>query len=245
MSRRQRKGMDFTNPPPKLDRHAVKEVYCMSCSSLQPSSDRCANSSCPSPSFASYSCLYCNLFDGGPNKSIYHCPFCNVCRAGKGLGIDYRHCMRCNACVSMKEKNHVCISQSLQGNCPVCVDEMFESTQPLRRLKCGHIMHLSCFNVYAQRGQHYTCPLCKKSIDDMSEYFDLLSSAIKSQPMPPAYEKVKAKIYCQDCQVQSTVPFHFVGLKCDSCKSFNTREVERVDESLDQGGEERDQEGGA
>ena len=58
--------------------------------------------------------------------------------------------------------------------------------------------------------------------------------------MPPAYEKVKAKIYCQDCQTQSTVPFHFVGLECKACGSFNTREVERVDEGLKSGEDEEE-----
>ncbi|GMH94752.1 hypothetical protein TL16_g12993 [Triparma laevis f. inornata] len=88
----------------KLDRHSVTEILCMSCQTLQPSSESCINPSCPSPKFSSYTCLLCNLFDGTEGKHIYHCPFCNVCRSGKGLGIDYRHCMRCNACVSIKEK---------------------------------------------------------------------------------------------------------------------------------------------
>ncbi|GMI12151.1 hypothetical protein TrVE_jg37 [Triparma verrucosa] len=219
----------------KLDRHSVTEILCMSCNALQPSSEKCVNPACPSPNFASYTCLLCNLFDGTPEKNIYHCPFCNVCRSGKGLGIDYRHCMRCNACVSIKEKEHVCISQTLQGNCPVCTETMFESTQPLRRLKCGHVMHLTCFNQYAQRGQQYTCPLCKKSVDDMSEYFELLNQAIKSQPMPNGYEDARAKIYCQDCQEYDEVAFHFVGLKCGGCGSFNTRELERLGVGTDSG----------
>ena len=88
-------------------------------------------------------------------------------------------------------------------------------------------MHLSCFNLYCTRGQQFTCPLCKKSMEDMTEYFDLLSQAIRAQPMPPGYENARAKVYCQDCQQYSECAFHFVGLKCAKCNSYNTRELER------------------
>jgi len=132
-----------------LDRYAVTEVLCMRCGALQPASDSCCNPKCyfGGRRYAKYSCLICNFYDDGPNKNIYHCPFCNICRSGRGLGIDFRHCMRCNACVSLSDDNHHCIPQRLQGNCPICHESMFESTEPLRGLKCGHVMHLNCYNI--------------------------------------------------------------------------------------------------
>ena len=63
--------------------------------------------------------------------------------------------MRCNACVSLTDDEHHCIPQRLQGNCPICHEAMFQSTEPLKGLKCGHVMHLSCFGMY-MRGQSYT-----------------------------------------------------------------------------------------
>ena len=146
-----------------LDRYEVKEILCMKCNALQPVGENCCNPKCGTK-FARWFCKYCNLFDDSPAKQIYHCPFCNVCRAGRGLGIDYRHCMRCNACVSMAEKHekrHNCISQKLQGNCPICHEGMFQTIKPLRALRCGHVMHLQCFSMYVRSGQ-WTCPLCKK-----------------------------------------------------------------------------------
>jgi len=94
---------------PALDRYAVSEILCMRCGSLQPSGPRCVNPQCgfetPSTTsqtkeatglpFAKYFCSICNLYDD-ESKTIYHCPFCNVCRIGKGLGIDFRHCMVSN-----------------------------------------------------------------------------------------------------------------------------------------------------
>ena len=214
-----------------LDRYEVTEVLCMRCGALQPAGDKCVNQMCPSGAkpFARYSCNICHFYDDSSDKSIYHCPFCNVCRSGKGLGIDYRHCMRCNACVSLTDEHH-CIPQRLQGNCPICHESMFQSTEPLRGLKCGHVMHLKCFT--NMRGHTYTCPLCKKSAEDMSEYFALLDSAIRMQPMPEGYAATTSNIYCQDCGKMGNVTYHFVGLKCQHCQSYNTRELQRVDANI-------------
>lgn len=134
----------------------------------------------------------------------------------------------------MKDGNfekHTCIPSSLQAKCPICYETMFESTEPLRGLKCGHIMHLSCYNRMYLRGQMFTCPLCKKSTDDMNDLFSLLDSAVRMQPMPPAYASTRSKIQCQDCNKAGTVQYHFVGLKCQFCGSYNTREIERIESS--------------
>lgn len=212
-----------------LDRYEVTEVMCMTCLALQPSGDRCLNEHCERKGkpFAKYFCRICHLYDDS-SRSIFHCPYCNICRLGLGLGIDFRHCMRCNACVSLADdEEHQCIPQKLQGDCPICHEELFQSTEPLRGLKCGHVMHLSCFTAY-RRGHKYTCPLCMKSMEDMSEYFALLDSAVRMQPMPQAYLSTMSSIYCQDCGKTGQVAYHFVGQKCSHCGSYNTREMGRV-----------------
>ena len=210
-----------------LDRYAVSEVFCMVCTTLQPSGDRCINPDCPSAHkpFSRYFCRICNLYDDG-SRPIFHCPYCNTCRLGLGLGIDYRHCMRCNACVSLDDKEHRCIPQKLQGDCPICHESLFQSTEPLRGVKCGHVMHLSCFNQY--RRNRYTCPLCCKSMEDMKDHFALLDAAIRMQPMPVTFLHTMSNIYCQDCGQTGQVPYHFAGLKCFHCSSYNTREMGRV-----------------
>jgi len=217
-----------------LDRYSVTEILCMVCGALQPASNKCCNEKCDSyrKLFSKYNCSICNFYDDDPHKSIYHCPFCNVCRTGEGLGIDYRHCMRCNACVSIKDSSekHVCLPHRLQGNCSICNESMFQSTEPLRGLRCGHVMHFSCFRRYYLRGDpaSYTCPLCKKSIEDMKDYFALLDASVRMQPMPETYSDVKSKIYCQDCTQIGNVPYHFIGCKCSFCGSYNTREIQRT-----------------
>jgi hypothetical protein len=210
-----------------LDRYAVTEVMCMKCTAVQPASDRCINPDCESShkSFARYFCRICHLYDDG-SRPIFHCPYCNTCRLGHGLGIDYRHCMRCNACVSLSDKEHRCIPQKLQGDCPICHEALFQSTEPLRGVKCGHVMHLSCFTQY--RRNRYTCPLCCKSMEDMKDHFAMLDAAIRMQPMPVTFLNTMSSIYCQDCGKTGQVPYHFVGMKCQTCSSYNTREMGRV-----------------
>lgn len=134
--------------------------------------------------------------------------------------------MRCNACVSIADDDHVCIPQRLQGNCVICHEVLFESTEPLRGLKCGHVMHMKCYSLYRRGG--YTCPLCKKSMEDMHERFSLLDAAVRMQPMPPAWSNIMSSIYCQDCGKSGKVRYHFVGCKCGNCGSYNTREIERT-----------------
>lgn len=224
----QEREMPSKDQDEPLDRYAVSEIMCMKCNALQPAEDRCINPNCESDGkpFAKYFCRICHLYDDRP-RPIFHCPYCNTCRMGLGLGIDFRHCMRCNACVSLEDHEHRCIPQKLQGSCPICHESLFQSTEPLRGLKCGHVMHMSCFTNY-RRGQSYNCPLCMKSMEDMSDYFALLDAAVRMQPMPYAYLSTMSNVYCQDCEKTGQCRYHFVGQKCPNCGSYNTRELGRV-----------------
>lgn len=219
---------DKENPP--LDRYAVTEIMCMKCNTLQPAAKTCVNAECElyEKGFAKYFCDICNLYDDR-SRPIFHCPYCNTCRMGKGLGIDFRHCMRCNACVSLADKNHRCIPQKLQGSCPICYDTLFNSTEPLKGLRCGHVMHLSCYTEFC-RGQNYTCPLCMRCMEDMSDYFSLLDQAVRMQPMPAAFQNTIVNTYCQDCEKTGQCRYHFVGQKCSHCGSYNTREMGRYEQ---------------
>mmetsp|Transcript_53999 Transcript_53999/g.61475 ORF Transcript_53999/g.61475 Transcript_53999/m.61475 type:complete len:846 (+) Transcript_53999:196-2733(+) len=219
------------NKDEPLDRYAITEITCMKCTSLQPAAKNCVNTDCElhKKGFAKYFCDICNLYDDRP-RPIFHCPYCNTCRMGLGLGIDFRHCMRCNACVSLADKDHRCIPQKLQGSCPICHDTLFNSTEPLKGLRCGHVMHLSCYTEYC-RGQNYTCPLCMRCMEDMSDYFSLLDQAVRMQAMPAAYQNTICNIYCQDCEKTGQCRYHFVGQKCPLCGSYNTREMGRYEQS--------------
>jgi len=198
-----------------MDRYAVERILCMRCLTEQAPAEVC--SSC-GERFAHYVCLICKLYDDAPNRDIYHCGYCNVCRVGKGLGIDYFHCMKCNACMSTASaKSHRCMEHSLESDCPVCGEYLFTSTNPIKFLRCGHLMHASCYRRYA--AADYRCPLCKKSLADMSAYF---AARLRDEPMPPEYRGIPARIFCNDCSARSLVEFHFLYNKCPQCGSYNT-----------------------
>lgn len=204
-----------------LDRFSVRQVLCMRCNTLQPSSDRCQNPDCGTQ-FARYYCSICNLFDDDPTKSIYHCPYCNVCRKGKGLGIDFYHCMRCNACIRIEdEATHSCLSHSMERSCPICQRYLFDSVDVLKGLKCGHVMHLSCYRQY--RVHKYYCPLCHKTMEDMSHEWEMIDHHLETSGLPNHLIGWRTKIHCHDCTAHSTTQYRLDYHKCSECGSYNTR----------------------
>ncbi|CAI5534729.1 unnamed protein product, partial [Closterium sp. Naga37s-1] len=166
-----------------MDRHAVREMMCMKCLKVQPVGQYCATPSCNGYSMAKHYCSICKLFDDA--RDIYHCPFCNLCRVGRGLGIDYFHCMTCNACMSVTLAQHTCREKGLESNCPICHDFLFTSSAPVKALPCGHFMHSACFQAYTC--EHYTCPICCKSVGDMRVYFGMLDALLAAEQLPEEY----------------------------------------------------------
>jgi len=203
----------------KMNRYAVESIVCMACGTQQPVSNSCI--SCRM-TFARYHCGICRLYDDQPDKDIYHCPFCNVCRKGKGLGIDFFHCMECNACMHTNLFNkHHCKQKLIEADCPVCQENMFDSSLPIKELRCGHYMHSACFDHYSK--WNYRCPFCLKSLGDMSVYFRMLDTFLASDPMPEQFKSIQQSIVCHDCGKQSNAPFHYVYHSCQHCHSYNTR----------------------
>ncbi|CAI0399161.1 unnamed protein product, partial [Linum tenue] len=145
------------------DRRAIQKMMCMICLTVQPIQQTCTSVICNNLSMAKYYCQICKLFDD--EREIYHCPFCNLCRVGKGLGIDYFHCMRCNVCMSKSLSNHACREKWFEDNCPICHEDIFTSSTPVKALPCGHLMHSPCFQDYTCN--QYICPICSKSLGDM------------------------------------------------------------------------------
>ncbi|CAG9463263.1 unnamed protein product [Pedinophyceae sp. YPF-701] len=203
----------------RMDRYAVRSMQCMRCGARGPVGQKCG--AC-GESMASYYCGICHLFDGTEGRDIYHCPFCNTCRRGKGLGVDFFHCMKCNCCMSMTLMNkHQCREGQLESDCPICHELLFDSSQPVRALPCGHFMHSGCFRAYVQYS--YTCPLCCKSVHlDMSLYINMIDAILAAERLPEQFAGQTQKIRCRDCERDGEAPFHFVYHKCQHCSSYNT-----------------------
>lgn len=211
-----------------MDRKATTEMMCMNCLKIQPVGPICSTPSCNGLSMAKYYCSYCKFFDD--ERTVYHCPFCNLCRLGKGLGIDFFHCMTCNYCLGIKLVDHKCREKGLETNCPICCDFLFTSSAAVRALPCGHFMHSACFQAYACT--HYICPICSKSMGDMSVYFGMLDALMASEALPEEYRNRCQDILCNDCDKKGSAPFHWLYHKCGTCGSYNTRVI-KVDPVVD------------
>lgn len=135
------------------------------------------------------------------------------------------HCFKCGCCYSTQMKNsHPCVEGAMHHDCPICFEYLFESVNDVLVLPCGHTIHKSCLN---EMGEHfqYACPLCSKSVCDMSMIWEKFDLQIAATPMPEAYRNKMIWILCNDCTKTSHVQFHLVAQKCLNCKSYNTRQI--------------------
>lgn len=202
-----------------MDRKSATKMMCMKCLKIQPLSATCSSVSCKGLSMAKYFCKICRLYDD--ERIIYHCPYCNLCRLGKGLGFEYFHCMNCNACMAKSLAVHICREKGFESNCPICREDIFSSSSPVKALPCGHMMHSTCFQIYTS--MHYTCPICSKSLGDMQVYYRMLDALLAEEKTPEEFYGRTQGILCNDCEKRGVSPFHWLYHKCSNCGSYNTR----------------------
>jgi len=100
---------------------------------------------------------------------------------------------------------------------------MFTSPSPVVFMLCGHGIHRGCYDKHMKSS--YKCPLCSKSTVNMETQFRNLDRAIDAQPMPPQFRDTKAMVSCNDCYAKSAVQYHWLGLKCAICDSYNTAQL--------------------
>jgi len=202
-------------------RNLTTTMMCMYCKLVQPAGQVCINQACER-TVARYYCKECKLWDDDPRKKIYHCDDCGICRIGKGLGIDYFHCKKCNVCMALSlQGKHKCIERNLESDCPICGEYMFTSTTTVIFMPCGHCIHYKCHQEFIQTS--YQCPTCFKSLANMTEYFKKIDAMLAEHQMPPEYQNTESHIYCNDCEKKSNAKFHFLYHKCDHCKGYNTK----------------------
>eukprot|EP00620_Florenciella_sp_RCC1587_P020882 CAMPEP_0182581158 /NCGR_PEP_ID=MMETSP1324-20130603/49149_1 /TAXON_ID=236786 /ORGANISM="Florenciella sp., Strain RCC1587" /LENGTH=380 /DNA_ID=CAMNT_0024797483 /DNA_START=217 /DNA_END=1356 /DNA_ORIENTATION=+ len=219
----------------EIDRHATQEIICKECDHRQPVSNACMSCGVV---FGEYFCGVCRMWDARKSEEAagkYHCDKCGICRVGARE--DYIHCDRCSMCQSASQTNHTCFGESqYKSDCPVCRCDLFGSRIPALQMRCGHPIHTTCYDELSRAD--YRCPLCKKSICDMSLQWDLMRVEISTQPMPPEYAKT-ISVFCNDCEATSQGERHFIGTPCGECGSFNTaatgNDAEDEDEDEDDG----------
>ncbi|KAJ1420170.1 Zinc finger, RING-type [Sesbania bispinosa] len=165
-----------------IPRHQIKQVICSLCGTEQEVQQNCINCGV---CMGKYFCETCKLFDDDVSKQQYHCNGCGICRTG---GCEnFFHCYKCGCCYSTLLKNsHLCVEGAMHHDCPVCFEYLFESLNEVTVLLCGHTIHKSCLKEMREHFQ-YACPLCSKSVCDMSKVWEKFDLEIAATPMPEPY----------------------------------------------------------
>jgi len=201
-----------------MNRHLVKTVVCCKCDVEQPPGPSCVGCGVR---FGAYFCSVCNLYDDDLSKQQFHCDECGICRVGGRE--NFFHCHTCGACYSIElRNNHVCVPNSMQRDCPICYEYLFDSLEAPQVLRCGHTIHRKCLENYSAHGG-YTCPLCNASVCDMRAAWLYLDEEIRNAPLPEDLLHQQVEMLCNDCHQRSQTVFHPMGLKCAPCGSYNTR----------------------
>jgi hypothetical protein len=131
---------------------------------------------------------------------------------------------KCNVCISIAHAtSHRCLERATDCDCPICGEYLFNSSSAVVSLPCGHYLHKGCYKAYMETA--YKCPMCKKSAVNMELQWQKLTQAIESQPMPEQFASTRAVIQCNDCSAKSSVKYHWLGNKCNTCDSYNTNEL--------------------
>ncbi|TYJ02528.1 hypothetical protein E1A91_A13G235800v1 [Gossypium mustelinum] len=203
-----------------LPRRQISKVICSLCGTEQEAQQVCINCGV---CMGKYFCNTCKLFDDDTSKRQYHCDGCGICRIGGQE--NFFHCHKCGCCYSILLKNsHPCVEGAMHHDCPICFEFLFESRQDVTILPCGHTIHTNCLKEMRDHFQ-YACPLCSKSVCDMSKVWEKFDEEIAAAPMPEEYHNKIVSILCNDCGTKSLVRFHVLAQKCPNCKSYNTRQT--------------------
>ncbi|CAO2183052.1 unnamed protein product [Urochloa humidicola] len=142
---------------------------------------------------------------------------------GIGGRENFFHCSKCGCCYSIVLKNsHACVEGAMHHDCPICFEYLFESTNDVSVLPCGHTIHVKCLKEMEEHCQ-FACPLCSKSVCDMSKAWERLDMELAT--LSDSCDDKMVRILCNDCGAISEVQFHLIAHKCQNCKSYNTRQI--------------------
>ena len=201
-----------------MDRFNISKMKCNLCGEIQECNQICNKCN---EVMGKYYCDICHLFSNrDDSKPIIHCDKCGICRVCH-IGEDMTHCDECHICFpSLNFETHKCIDR-YADNCPFCNEEIKTSTKLTIPLQCMHLVHNECLQTYINSG-NYQCPICKKSIMNMTHLWEKIQGYVDICQMPEEYQDKKVNVLCNDCLEKSNTQYHFAYHQCGTCKSWNT-----------------------
>jgi hypothetical protein len=155
----------------------IQEIECNQCAKRQLPSPTCIECN------TTFSSSYCNICMIWTSATIHHCHDCGICRVGTSETL--YHCPTCDICFLRADmERHVCMKRKIRGEkCPFCLEHLFSSQQGSIVMKCGHSSHIPCLES-AISSKIICCPLCRKSMCDLSSRWKFLRETIARNPMP-------------------------------------------------------------
>lgn len=189
-------------------------IICCFCNIEQNFTDYCIG--CEEKLKVKYACKKCIIFDNS-NKYKYHCNNCNICHTEQKS--ELKECKKCKVCY-LKKMKHICFNKG--DECTICFDKL--DNDIIVNLSCGHIIHNKCYTELIKNT--YKCPLCCKTILDMSREFKLIDKKIEIENEESSADKKiidMKNIYCNDCEIKTEANYNYLGIKCNNCGSYNTR----------------------
>lgn len=191
----------------ETNRTRITRLVCCHCKKEQPVRNSCQYCA---RSFSRHGCTSCLIWD---NSDAFHCNRCGVCRRGRRS--DNWHCDSCNVCFPLSARNHTC-TIAATGPCALCGISMLRSTEVTRLMKCGHVIHESCFLKRVSKSFSCPRPECRKSVASIPLHVNAVIST-------PATKR--DYIYCRDCRSQSYALCTHGYWQCLHCRSINTVRV--------------------
>ncbi|KAE9591404.1 putative aminoacyltransferase, E1 ubiquitin-activating enzyme [Lupinus albus] len=85
----------------------------------------------------------------------------------------------------------------MRHHCPICYEYLFDSMKDTSVMKCGHTMHLECYCEMINRDK-FCCPICSKSVIDMSREWRRIDEEIEATVMPEDYRYKKVIFFILD-----------------------------------------------
>ncbi|TXG73771.1 hypothetical protein EZV62_002350 [Acer yangbiense] len=176
-----------------IPRHEVEKVICSLCDTEQDVQQNCINCGL---CMGYYFCAKCKFFDDDMsaklvtdfryrkiNTIVMNAEFAEL--EEKKISFTANHAVRCCYAKLMKDAHH-CVERAVHHNCPICFEFLFDTMKHITVLPCGHTIHLGCLKEMDMH-YRYSCPICSKSICDMSKLWLKIDQEIASTPMPEMY----------------------------------------------------------
>ncbi|CAL5357581.1 unnamed protein product [Camellia sinensis] len=150
-------------------------------------------------------------------------PFCNQI-------FSCRHCHNASmsAMSNPKDRHELVRNDVSHVICAVCNTEQQITKKQFRCHDCGICRVGGRENFFHCKKCVYRCPVCSKSVLNMSRTWERLEEEIQATAMPEEYH-YKVPILCNDCNSTSEAFFHIFGHKCSHCESYNTRVIGDTD----------------